>query len=306
LEHILRSQDFNREDLERLFTLARAAKTILNHGSNRELSGKQMATLFYEPSTRTRLSFESAMHNLGGKVLSTENAREFSSTIKGETLEDTIKVVSALGADVIVLRHDEVGASERAAAISSVPIINAGDGAGQHPTQSLLDIFTIHEEIGHVDDISVAFVGDLLNGRTVRSLAYLLAKFSIKKLYFVAPSALQMQTDIIEYLNRHNVTHEMIDDLAKIAGDVDVIYTTRLQKERFQDGIEEYQEAYDKMRIDERIMKMLSPNAILMHPLPRNDEIAPEVDTDPRAVYFKQVRYGLFMRMALLQTIFSK
>lgn len=306
LNHILRSQDFDRKSIEDLFIKARAAESIIHHGNNRELAGKQMVALFYEPSTRTRLSFELAMGNLGGSWHSTENAREFSSAIKGETLEDSIRVVNALGADVIVLRHDEVGSSERAAAVSNVPIINAGDGPGQHPTQALLDIFTINEELGYIDGITVAFFGDLLNGRTVRSLAYLLAKFSIKKLYFVAPAILQMKSDIIEYLNRHNVTHEAVDNIEAIASEVDVVYTTRLQDERFQEGAKEFREAYEKMRVDERIMKMLSPKAILMHPLPRNDEIAPEVDSDPRAVYFKQVRYGLFMRMALLQTIFSK
>lgn len=306
INHIIRSQDFDRDNLERLFTLARKAERQVRDGKSNDLAGKQMATLFYEPSTRTRLSFESAMQNLGGSVLSTENAREFSSTIKGETLEDTIIVVAELGVDVIVLRHYEIGASDRAAAISNVPIINAGDGAGQHPTQSLLDIFTINEELGHVDGISVALVGDLLNGRTVRSLAYLLTKFSIKKLYFVAPKILQMQSDIIDYLNRHNVTHEAVGDLAHIARKVDVIYTTRLQKERFQDGIEDFEEAYKKIRVDKKIMDLLPKKAILMHPLPRNEEIAPGIDKDPRAVYFKQVRYGLFIRMALLQTILLK
>ena len=303
LEHIIRAQDFDRVWLERLFTLSRESEQIIKSGTNRELTGKKMVALFYEPSTRTRVSFESAMHSLGGWVMSTENAREFSSAIKGETLEDTIKVIDELGADVIVLRHYESGASEKAAAVSSVPIINAGDGAGQHPTQSLLDVFTIHEELGNVDNISVALVGDLLNGRTVRSLAYLLTKFSIKKIYFVAPDVLQMQNDILEYLDKYNVPYEKTDNLMSIADKVDVVYSTRLQKERFKGDMEEFESAYSKMKIDEDFMKVLKKKAVILHPLPRNKEIAQAVDKDPRAVYFKQVRYGLQVRIAILRIL---
>lgn len=305
LKHIIRAQDFDRAWLEQLFTLSRESESIIKSGTNRELTGKKMVALFYEPSTRTRVSFESAMHSLGGWVMSTENAREFSSAIKGETLEDTIKVIDELGADVIVLRHFESGASEKAAAVSSVPIINAGDGGGQHPTQSLLDVFTIHEELGRIDNINVALVGDLLHGRTVRSLAYLLTKFDKIKIYFVAPQELQMKDDILRYLEKYNVPYEVHDSLTNIAEEVDVVYSTRLQKERFDGDNKTFQEAYDKIKVDETFMKRLKKDAVILHPLPRNNEIAQSVDKDPRAVYFKQVRYGLQVRIAILRMLFK-
>jgi aspartate carbamoyltransferase catalytic subunit len=261
-----------------------------------------MATLFYEPSTRTRLSFESAMIRLGGSVVTTESAREFSSAAKGETLEDTIRIVEGY-ADVIVLRHFESGAARRAADVASVPILNAGDGPGQHPTQALLDVYTIQKEIGRLDGITVAMVGDLANGRTVRSLAYLLARFDDVRLFFVAPGVVKMKEDIKEYLTRHGVHFEEKEDLIEVAQQSDVIYQTRIQRERFGDRIADYESARGKYIVDSTIMEALPETGRVLHPLPRIDEIAPEVDADPRAAYFRQAHNGIYIRMALLRMV---
>jgi aspartate carbamoyltransferase catalytic subunit len=261
-----------------------------------------MATLFYEPSTRTRLSFESAMKRLGGEVLTTENAREFSSAAKGETLEDTIRTVEGYS-DIIVLRHFESGAARQAAAVANIPIINAGDGPGQHPTQALLDMYTIQREIGRLDDIEVALVGDLANGRTVRSLAYLLAKYNNVKIYFVGPDVVKMKDDIKNYLTLKGVEWEESTDLMEVASKCDVVYQTRIQRERFGERIDLYNEARGKYIIDKKVMNVLQKHAVIMHPLPRLDEIMVDVDTDPRAAYFRQAKNGLYIRMALLKLL---
>src|SRR5213082_3726165 len=199
LRHVVESQQFSRALLEELFLRSDEIKREPHHFIGR-LAGQVMAALFYEPSTRTRLSFEAAMLRLGGRTMGTDNAREFSSAAKGETLEDTIRIVSGY-ADVIVLRHNEEGAARRAASVSSVPVINAGDGPGQHPTQALLDLYTIRDELGHVDGIRIAMVGDLANGRTVRSLTYLLSKFRDIRVWFVAPPAVAMRADLKAHLD---------------------------------------------------------------------------------------------------------
>jgi aspartate carbamoyltransferase catalytic subunit len=262
-----------------------------------------MAALFYEPSTRTRLSFEAAMLRLGGRTMGTDNAREFSSAAKGETLEDTIRIVSGY-ADAIVLRHSEEGAARRAAMVSDVPVINAGDGKGQHPTQALLDVYTIKDELGRLDGVSVAMVGDLANGRTARSLAYLLSKYEGVAIWFVAPPEVAMRDDIKAHLDEHGVTWRETRELDEVLPQVDVVYQTRIQKERFAD-----EAAYEALkgiyRIDPPALTRLRPDAIVMHPLPRVDEIAPEVDADPRAAYFRQARNGLYIRMALLDMVLS-
>lgn len=276
---------------------------ILKRGGTLDYQNKIMASLFYAPSTRTRFSFESAMFRLGGKVVSTEQAALFSSVIGGETLEDTIRVVSNF-CDVIVLRHTEVGAAKRASLVSSVPIINAGDGkGGQHPTQALLDLYTIYKELGYIDGLKIAFVGDLEQGRTVRSLAYLLGKFERVMLYFIAPDFLQIKEDIQDYLTRHNVWFTLENDLDKVISEVDVIYVTRMEKERFGDKIDIYEETVRNYFIDRDVISKMKPNSIVMHPLPRLNEISPDVDSDPRAVYFKQTRNGLLIRMALLTMV---
>lgn len=302
--HVLEAQQFGRDLLSEIFAVTKEMEEVVSRYGSSILNRRIMATLFYEPSTRTRLSFEAAMRRLGGEVITTESAREFSSAAKGETLEDTIRIVEGY-ADVIVLRHFESGAARRASEVASVPILNAGDGPGQHPTQALLDVYTIQKEIGHLDGISVAMVGDLANGRTVRSLAYLLAKYEGVKLYFVAPEVVRMKEDIKEYLTRHGVWFEEASDLIEVARKVDVVYQTRIQRERFGDRSEDYELARGKYIIDSTVMAALSEHARVMHPLPRVDEIACEVDADPRAAYFRQAHNGLYIRMALLRMVLA-
>ncbi|MFA6476590.1 MAG: aspartate carbamoyltransferase [Candidatus Paceibacterota bacterium] len=295
MNHIIESQQFDQKFINKIFALADS----LEKKKSSPLKGKIMASLFYEPSTRTRFSFESAMIRLGGSVITTENAKEFSSAAKGETLEDSIRIIDNY-ADVIVLRHYEEGASRRAVSVSEVPIINAGDGTGQHPTQALLDLYTIKKELKKIDGLTVALVGDLKHGRTIRSLTYLLGKYKNMKIYFVSPKALRVGEDIKDYLTRHKVNFEEIEDLEKIIGSIDVLYQTRIQKERFKNP-KEYLKFKGCYQIDSKLAKKMRTKSIIMHPLPRVDEILTEVDTLPQAAYFKQAAYGLFIRMALLK-----
>lgn len=310
LQHVLETQQFPPEILMEVLERAEAMKIYAGndpskgefHSSFGQYDQKIMATLFYEPSTRTRLSFESAMHHMGGRVISTENAREFSSAAKGETLEDTIRTVGCY-ADVIVLRHFESGAAKRAARVSSVPIINAGDGAGQHPTQALLDAFTIMGQFGRLDHLVIVMVGDLANGRTVRSLIYLLSKFTGNQFVFVAPDAVRMRDDILEYLSLHKVSYCEMPDLLQAVSLADVLYVTRIQKERFGDNVEAYESAFGKYIVDNEIADAMPDRGIIMHPLPRVNELLAEVDRNPRARYFQQVENGLYVRMALLEMV---
>uniref|UniRef100_A0A7I4F150 aspartate carbamoyltransferase n=1 Tax=Physcomitrium patens TaxID=3218 RepID=A0A7I4F150_PHYPA len=303
LQDVLEAQQFDRKLLNSIFEVAREMEDIERDAAGSELlKGFLMATLFYEPSTRTRLSFESAMKRLGGEVLTTENAREFSSAAKGETLEDTIRTVEGYS-DIIVLRHFESGAAKKAANTANIPIINAGDGPGQHPTQALLDMYTIKREIGHLDNIRVGLVGDLANGRTVRSLAYLLAKYDGVKIYFVAPDVVKMKDDIKDHLTDSGVDWEESTDLMEVASKCDVIYQTRIQRERFGDRIDLYNAARGKYIVDTKVMNVLPKHAVVLHPLPRLDEITVEVDSDPRAAYFRQAKNGLHIRMALLKLL---
>jgi len=302
VRHVIESQQFSRPLLEELFARAEEIKREPHRFMGR-LAGQVMAALFYEPSTRTRLSFEAAMLRLGGQTMGTDNARESSSAAKGETLEDTIRIVSGY-ADVIVLRHSEEGAAQRAAGVSDVPIINAGDGPGQHPTQALLDLFTIRAELAKIDGVRVAMVGDLANGRTVRSLAYLLSKFNDIKLWFVAPPQASMRDDLKAHLDEHHVPYTETQDLDAVLPEVDVVYMTRIQKERFTDPAV-YEAVKGIYRIDKNAMARMRKYGVLMHPLPRVDEISPEVDDDPRSAYFRQARNGLHIRMALLDRLLS-
>lgn len=299
-KHVIQSQQFGREAIDAIFKeAARMEKVRPGTPDAKMLEGRIMATLFYEPSTRTRLSFESAMARLGGTVLSTESAGEYSSAAKGETLEDTIRTVEGY-ADCIVLRHFQEGSAMRAAKASSIPIINAGDGPGQHPSQALLDLYSIKKELGHLDKVKIGMVGDLLNGRTVRSLCYLLSMYPDTQVYFVSPPVVRMKDDIKEFLTSKGVAWSEVDDLQSVASDVDVLYMTRIQKERFT-NMDEYAAARGKYVIDARTMRALKERAVVLHPLPRVDEIAVEVDDDPRAAYFRQARNGLYIRMALIK-----
>ncbi|KAK9689333.1 hypothetical protein RND81_09G053200 [Saponaria officinalis] len=303
LEDVIEAQQFDRDTLSAIFEVAKQMEKVEKSSPGSQmLKGYLMATLFYEPSTRTRLSFESAMKRLGGEVLTTENAREFSSAAKGETLEDSIRTVEGYS-DIIVMRHFESGAAKKAAATAGIPVINAGDGPGQHPTQALLDVYTIEREIGKLDGITVALVGDLANGRTVRSLAYLLAKYNDVKIYFVAPDVVRMKDDIKDYLTSMNVQWEESADLKEVASKCDIVYQTRIQRERFGERVDLYEAARGKYIVDGDILKSMSKDARVMHPLPRLDEITTDVDIDQRAAYFRQAKNGLYIRMALLKLL---
>lgn len=292
-------EQFEREWVLDLFRDADRMKSV----SARDglLNDRILATLFYEPSTRTRLSFESAMLRLGGQVLSTENALEFSSAIKGESVEDTVRIVAGY-ADCIVIRHHEQGAAARAATVSPVPIVNGGDGPGEHPTQALLDFYTIHDELNQFDDLTVALVGDLRFGRAVRSLAMMFRMTSNVNLLFVSPDAVPMGDDVRQALNAAGVRYRDEPDLGKALAVADVVYQTRIQRERFATQ-DEYRAAQGIYILNEESLALLGPKAIIMHPLPRVDEISPAVDADPRAAYFRQARNGVYIRMALLNQL---
>ncbi len=299
IRHVVEVGQFDRAAVEELFAAADRMRDLRRDAA--PLRGRLLATLFYEPSTRTRLSFEAAMLRLGGGVISTENAREFSSAIKGETVEDTVRIVEGY-ADAIVLRHFEQGAAHRAAAVAGVPVLNAGDGPSEHPTQALLDLYTIRHELGRIDELRVALVGDLRFGRTARSLARLVRLTRGTELVFVSPPAVPMGDDVRAELGAAGVPYRDEPDLAAVLPHVDVVYQTRIQRERFATE-EEYRASRGVYVIDRAAMARLNPNAVVLHPLPRVDEIAPEVDADPRAAYFRQAHNGVFVRMALLAQV---
>ena len=298
LDHVVGVRQFDRALLDQLFALAREMEAVAAAGDSRRLRGKILATLFFEPSTRTRLSFEAAMYRLGGEVVSVESGREASSAAKGETIEDTIRIVQGY-ADGIVLRHYQEGTAARAVAVARVPVINAGDGAGEHPTQALLDLYTIERELGRRDGLRVVMVGDLRHGRAARSLALLLAETRDLELVCVTPPGMELRGDVLARLDERGVRPRQERDLSAALAGADVVYQTRVQRERFADPL-----AYERARgvyvIDAAALRALPPGAIVLHPLPRVDEIAPEVDADPRAAYFRQAHNGVFVRMALL------
>lgn len=286
-----------------IFQVLEKARTLVpiarGEAVDERLRGKVMATLFFEASTRTRLSFESAIQRLGGRVLNF-GTPEASSVAKGETLADTVRMVEAY-ADLLVLRHPQEGAARLAADFSEKPVINAGDGAGQHPTQTLLDLFTIWDEKGAIEGNRVVLVGDLKYGRTVHSLAYALVLLGAD-LTFVAPSTLQMPRYILERLHDLGAKPQETDDLGKAVQAADVLYVTRIQKERFPDP-QEYEQVAGSYRIDLPLLQDARKDLIIMHPLPRIQEIAPEVDRTPHARYFAQAFNGVPVRMALLDLI---
>jgi aspartate carbamoyltransferase catalytic subunit len=300
LQHVVESQQFTVPLLMDLFDRSRAMERVAQRGGTLDYQNRIMATLFYEPSTRTRFSFEAAMHRLGGKVLSTEHARAFSSEFESEQVEDSIRIIGSYS-DVIVIRHHEEGGAKRAAQVSPVPVINAGDGnGGQHPTQALLDLYTIYRD-RPIDGLSVAFIGELDRGRTARSLAYLLAKFERVKIYFVSPPELQIKEDILQYLDRHNIAYELESNIEKVIGNVDVVYQTRIRPDRIKD-----EQAIRRFAIDSKVLRMMKSDAMILHPLPRTVELDKTVDSDPRAFYFKQAVNGLYVRMALLTMLFDQ
>ena len=301
LKHIISAQQFDKKIIQEIFLLADKIKS--DKYERKILKDKIMATLFYEPSTRTRFSFESAMLRLGGNVISTENAAEFSSASKGETLEDTVRVVNGY-VDVIVLRHPKPGASQIAAKYSRIPVINAGDGKGEHPTQALLDLYTIFSRIKNAD-FTISLIGDLLNGRTIHSLSYLLSLYPKVRMIFVSPKALAIPETLRINLKKRKISFEETENLTKSLSSADVIYQTRIQKERFKTK-EDYQRYFGKYIIEGKSLSTIKKHAIIMHPLPRVNEIASEVDEDRRAIYFEQAQNGLYIRMALLLYLFDK
>lgn len=300
--HLVSASQLPPATLFKLFDLAdEMQKGDRSRTLRPSLQGRILATLFYEPSTRTRLSFEAAMQKLGGSVLSVENARDSSSAVKGETIADTVRVVSGY-ADAIVIRHFETGTAAAAAAVSPVPVINAGDGAGEHPTQALADTYTIQRELGRLNDLRIALVGDLLYGRTIHSLLPLLAQFPGLHVDLVSPASLRLPAALLDDLKRHGASVRETDSLDEAAESADVVYVTRVQGERFA-STTEYEAVKDAYVLTLKTAERLKSGAVIMHALPRLNEIAPEVDVDPRAAYFRQARNGLYVRMALLASL---
>jgi carbamoyl-phosphate synthase/aspartate carbamoyltransferase/dihydroorotase/carbamoyl-phosphate synthase/aspartate carbamoyltransferase len=303
-QDILSVAQFDREKLSYIFGRAREMRTMVKEvGGTNLLAGRVLACLFYEPSTRTSASFIAAMERLGGSVIPITQGVQFSSVSKGETLADTIRTLEQYS-DVIVLRHPEVGSAQMAADYASVPVINAGDGAGEHPTQALLDLFTIREELGQVEGLKIAMVGDLRYGRTVHSLTKLLAQYDVS-LRFVSPELLRMPMVIMNEIIDSGMDVRETHDVADVIENVDVLYVTRVQKERFTD-LAQYEEVKNQYEITPELMKKAKDNMVIMHPLPRVGEIHYSVDDDPRAAYFRQVKNGMYIRMALLAAVLGQ
>ena len=295
---IVSIKDFTREEIDHILKVSEEMERYVKTGSDL-LKGKIMATLFFEPSTRTRLSFEAAMKKLGGECIGFSSV-EGSSVAKGENLSDTIRVVENY-CDIIVLRHPLEGAAKFAAEVATVPVINAGSGAEEHPTQALLDLLTIKSEKGRIDGLKIALVGDLKYGRTVHSLAYALSLYDVD-LYFVSPEPLKMRENVLHDLKERNVTYHEYTKITDVISDVDVLYVTRIQKERFSDPAE-YEKVRGSYKITLETLKEAKEDLVILHPLPRVEEIDFAVDQTPYARYFKQTYYGLLLRMALLALV---
>lgn len=302
-EHVLQASQFTPDNIEDIFSLASKIATSDPRSLVNTLLGKTLACVFYEPSTRTSSSFIAAMTKLGGGVIPITQGVQFSSVSKGETLEDTIVTLGQY-ADAIVIRHPEIGSARRAAAVSPVPIINAGDGTGEHPTQALLDLFTIRNELHRHDDLDVCFIGDLANGRTVHSLIQLLSLYPNNRIHLVSPSSLSLNGHSLYTKANKNIreifhVRNSLKEAKNILEASDVIYMTRVQKERFT-NVDEYAEVKDSCLLTPELVSIMKPTAKILHPLPRVNEIPTEIDKDPRAAYFRQVRSGLHVRMSLL------
>lgn len=299
MRHLMSPLDFSTEELDKLFTLA---GDIEKHPDKyaHACEGKKLATCFYEPSTRTRLSFETAMLNLGGKVIGFSDANS-SSAAKGESVSDTIRVISCF-ADICAMRHPKEGAPMVAASLSSIPVINAGDGGHQHPTQTLTDLMTIRAIKGHLDHFTIGLCGDLKFGRTVHSLINALVRYEDINFIFISPEELTIPDYLLEILRERNIPFREVRKLEEIMSELDILYMTRVQKERFFNE-EDYVRLKDYYILDKEKMGLAKPDMIVLHPLPRVNEISVEVDDDPRAVYFRQVQYGVYVRMALLLTL---
>jgi len=299
LTDIVSISDFSRADIE--FVLKEAAKMEKLPESKKKglLKGKTIASLFFEPSTRTRLSFETAIQNLGGKVIGFADSK-VTSTKKGESLSDTIRILSGY-ADILVMRHWIEGAARRAAEVSEKPIVNGGDGANQHPTQTLLDLYTIQKQFGKIDGLNIGMLGDLKYGRTVHSLLYALAKFKGVKVFLIAPESLAMPQNILDYV-KGKVGVKQTEKMEEFLPELDVLYATRIQKERFVDEFE-YEQIKNVYVLGKQILKHTKPGFKIMHPLPRVNELKPELDSTDAALYFEQAKNGIPVREALLNIL---
>ena len=301
---ILSVSQFDKEKLEYIFARAREMREMVKRvGGVDLLKGRVLACIFYEPSTRTSASFIAAMERLGGSVIPITQGVQFSSVSKGETLADTMRVLEQY-ADVIVLRHPDIGSAQLAADYARVPVINAGDGPGEHPTQALLDLFTIREELGQINGLKIAMVGDLRYGRTVHSLTKLLLQYDVS-LRFVSPESLRLPLNIMNQIIDAGLPVRETHDVADVIENADVLYVTRVQKERFSD-MSQYEEVKDFYEITPELMAKAQEKMVVMHPLPRVGEIHYAVDDDPRAAYFRQVRNGMYIRMALLAAVLGQ
>lgn len=293
LYHVLSADQYTKKELDEIFEVASKIKTNPKKYANK-LNGKIVAVMFYEPSTRTRLSFETAVLKLGGKVISTENASANSSSKKGETIEDTVKILQGY-ADAIVMRHGDVDSSIKAVSVAKVPILNAGAGKGEHPTQALLDMYTIKEKRGTLDGVKVAILGDLVYGRTIHSLLKLLSLYENVEVYGLSKKVFALPEEYIDMLKEHNIEYKICKSFEDIPKDIDVLYHTRIQSERFEGDF-----GKEEFIINKEVLDKFSKDTIVLHPLPRNEEISEDIDDDPRAMYFKQAHNGLYVRMALL------
>ncbi len=298
-EGIISAKDFSREDIDHI--LKKAKEMIHNKKNSELLKGKILATLFFEPSTRTRLSFESAMHRLGGSVIGFHSG-DVSSTKKGESIADTIRTVENY-CDGIVMRHNLEGAARLASKFAKIPIINAGSGSGEHPTQALLDLLTITEEGRKLDGLNIGIMGDLKFGRTVHSLSILLSNYDVN-IYFISPKELMMRKRDKDFLRQRQAKYKEIEKYRDILNVLDVLYITRIQKERFAD-VEEYDRVKNIYVFTKKDLKETKDDFKIMHPLPRVTEISPDIDDSPKAIYFKQTYYGIPMRKAILAELLA-
>ena len=299
MRHLMSPLDFTVEELDQLFDLANDIEKNPEKYAH-ICAGKKLATCFYEPSTRTRLSFEAAMLNLGGSVIGFSDAGS-SSAAKGESVSDTIRVISCF-ADICAMRHPKEGAPMVAATRSKIPVINAGDGGHQHPTQTLTDLLTIRSLKGRLDNFTIGLCGDLKFGRTVHSLINALVRYDNIHFIFISPEELRVPDYITDMLKEKGITYEEVISLESCMPQLDLLYMTRVQKERFFNE-EDYIRLKDSFILDRRKMKLAPQDMLVLHPLPRVNEIATDVDDDPRAVYFKQAQYGVYIRMALIMTL---
>lgn len=299
MKHIISSDQFTREELETIFDLTDKVRNNQSEYAHR-LDDKIIAVMFYEPSTRTRLSFETAALKLGAKVITTENAGEFSSAAKGETIQDTVKVIAGY-ADAMVIRHKSDTSAIDAASVEKIPILNAGAGKGEHPSQALLDLYTIRQKKGKIDGIKVAILGDLLYGRTIHSLIKLLSLYDNVEIYGLSKEAFMLPQEYIDMLKSRGIDYKICRSFDELPKDLDIIYHTRIQAERFEGDF-----GKEEFIINKKVLDTFSKDTILLHPLPRVIEIDTDVDDDPRACYFEQAHNGLFVRMALLLLVLNR